>query len=65
MKLPLLIVHSQGDQLFPVMMTEKIYAAANEPKRLIVLEGLAHGDLVDGKAGEYLAPVVEHDFAVL
>jgi hypothetical protein len=46
--------------LFPVTMMEKIYAEANEPKRLVLLEGLAHGDLVDGKAGEYLAPVVEH-----
>jgi fermentation-respiration switch protein FrsA (DUF1100 family) len=55
---PLLIVHSLDDQLFPVTMPERIYAAANDPRRLVMLKGIPHNGLVEGKAAEYLAPVV-------
>jgi alpha-beta hydrolase superfamily lysophospholipase len=64
LNIPLLVIHSQDDQLFPTWMPAKIYAAAAEPKRLVILEGLKHGDMLEGKAGEYLAPLVETDILV-
>lgn len=57
---PLLLVHSQDDQLSPLSMAEKIYTAAHEPKRLVVLEGLRHNDILEGKAGEFLYPVIDY-----
>jgi len=59
LNVPLLVIHSQDDDLFPTWMPSKIYAAANEPKRLVLLQGLKHGDMLEGKAGEYLDPLVE------
>jgi alpha-beta hydrolase superfamily lysophospholipase len=58
-KTPLLMIHSQDDQLFPLAMPSKIFAAAHEPKRLVVLQGLRHNDMLEGKEGELLSPVVE------
>jgi alpha-beta hydrolase superfamily lysophospholipase len=59
LKIPLLVIHSQDDQLFPTWMSAKIHAAARSPKWLVLLQGLKHGDLVEGKAGEYLAPLID------
>jgi alpha-beta hydrolase superfamily lysophospholipase len=61
MHIPLLIVHSREDELFPTWMPVMIHAAANEPKRLVLLEGLKHGDMLEGRANEYLAPVAEYE----
>ena len=61
-KTPLLMIHSQDDQLFPLTMPSKIYATANESKRLVVLKGLKHNDMLEGRAGEYLLSVVEYNF---
>jgi fermentation-respiration switch protein FrsA (DUF1100 family) len=45
LEIPLLIIHSTGDALFPVAMAEQLFAAARAsgaPAQLEVLEGLAH-----------------------
>ncbi len=42
---PVLLLHGALDELVPAWMSEKLYAAAREPKRLCVLERAAHGDL--------------------
>ena len=54
---PLLIIHSRDDQVFPVTMGEKIFAAANDPKYMAVLEGLKHNDILEGQAAAYLSPI--------
>ncbi len=59
-RLPVLIVHSTDDQLFPTSMAEKLFAAANEPKNLVLLHGLKHNDMLEGRHAEYLAPVIEY-----
>ncbi len=56
---PLLVVHSADDQRLPAGMAERVFRAANEPKRLVMLEGLKHNAMVHGHAAQYLAPVVE------
>ena len=59
-KTPLLMVHSQDDELFPMEMPTKIEAVASEPKRLVVLKDLKHNDMLEGKEGDYLSPVIDH-----
>lgn len=56
---PLLIVHSKIDEVLPSTMAQQVYAAANEPKQLVLLDGLKHNDTLEGKAADYFAPVIE------
>lgn len=39
---PVLIIHGQEDELFPVSHAHELYAAAQEPKELWIIEGLNH-----------------------
>jgi fermentation-respiration switch protein FrsA (DUF1100 family) len=41
---PLLILHGDRDEVVPVAMGKAVFAAANEPKTLRVLEGAGHSD---------------------
>lgn len=59
-RLPVLIVHSTDDQLFPLSMAEKLLAAANDPRNLVLVKGLKHNDMLEGRHAEYLAPVLEY-----
>lgn len=43
---PVLIVHGDRDELVPVRHGHALYAAAREPKRLVVLEGIGHNDVL-------------------
>ncbi len=56
---PLLMVHSDSDELFPPSMAQQVLSVANEPKRLVFVPGLKHNDMLEGRAAEYLAPVIE------
>lgn len=56
---PLLIVHSTEDELFPVAMAQRVHAAANEPKRLVLVDGVQHNGMLEGKAEAYLRPVIK------
>lgn len=58
--LPVLIIHSTDDQLFPPAMAEKLLAAANSPANLILVHGLRHNDMLEGRHQEYLAPLIEY-----
>lgn len=55
---PLLLIHSDADETFPIWMPEKVFAAAHRPKTLALLHGLAHDSLLHGHAAEILAPAV-------
>ena len=46
--IPLLIVHGDEDQFFPVDHAERIYAAANEPKELWIVPGFGHAERATG-----------------
>jgi len=39
---PVMIIHGEEDQLFPVEHANEMYEAAQEPKELWILKGLAH-----------------------
>jgi uncharacterized protein len=43
---PVLVVHGTRDHTVPFSQGEGVYAAANEPKRLLRVEGANHGDAV-------------------
>jgi len=53
-KIPLLIISAENDEIVPAGMAEEIYAAANEPKTLVTLPGGHNGfDGISEK--EYIA----------
>jgi len=43
--MPVLIVHGTADRIIPVAHGKRLYEYAPEPKELVLLEGVDHGDL--------------------
>ncbi len=58
--LPVLIIHSTDDQLFPPAMAEKLLAAASGPANLVLVHGLKHNDMLEGMHQDYLAPLIDY-----
>jgi alpha-beta hydrolase superfamily lysophospholipase len=58
-RVPLLLVHSTDDELFPPTMAQQVFEMANEPKRIVLVPGLKHNAMLEGGAADYLAPVIE------
>jgi fermentation-respiration switch protein FrsA (DUF1100 family) len=56
---PLLLVHGDRDQIVPVQMAERLFAAAAEPKRMHVIQGGGHNDLVLLGSDEYFRALRE------
>jgi fermentation-respiration switch protein FrsA (DUF1100 family) len=56
---PVLIVHGTADGVIPFTQSEQLFAAANEPKEFLRLEGIGHdlelGDLVCVPLAKFLA----------
>jgi uncharacterized protein len=48
----LLIVHGGSDPITPPRLAKKLFAAANEPKSLMILPGASHADLYNHGAGQ-------------
>ena len=46
----LLLVTTDGDLVVPKEESERLYAAAGEPKKLVMLEGFGHYDVYSGEA---------------
>ena len=55
---PLLVLHSDADQANPLWMGERIYQAAPQPKRFIVLHGLRHNAAFSGPIEQWWAPAI-------
>ncbi len=49
---PVLVLHGEQDAVIPVQMGKRVFAAANEPKRLEVFPDGGHSDLFDHGAWE-------------
>jgi fermentation-respiration switch protein FrsA (DUF1100 family) len=43
-KSPVLIIAGSGDGVVPATLSEQLYAAANEPKQLLMFDGVDHND---------------------
>jgi hypothetical protein len=58
-KTPVLVIHSDGDQLFPVAMAKRVHEACGESGELIIVSGFAHDGPVYFPTEAYWRPVVE------
>ncbi len=59
LRAPVLFVHGTGDRWVPPAMSEKLYAAAPEPKRLVLVEGGGHSNVSGMAFEEYSRAVLE------
>jgi fermentation-respiration switch protein FrsA (DUF1100 family) len=48
---PVLVIHSPEDEIMPFALGEKVYAAANQPKRLFELRGDHNGGFLQSQPG--------------
>ncbi len=58
-RLPVCVVHSDGDRLFPLEMPHKIVASCGEWGELIVVAGLAHNEAYLKPTDVYWRPIVD------
>lgn len=52
---PLLLVHGTEDRYVPSRFSQALYAAASEPKRLLMIEGGSHNNSMRRGAPAYRA----------
>ena len=57
LRAPLLVIHGDRDDIVPMFHGEALYAAAREPKRLLVVEGAGHNDLVTLDGEQWAAAI--------
>lgn len=60
---PLLVVHGADDEVIPVDLGQELFAAADEPKRLVILQGAHHNDIFDHGSGEAIFEFLAETFA--
>ena len=58
-KMPVLIVHGGADRYVPARLSEALYAAAPEPKKLLVVENGSHNNSIWVGDAEYRRALVE------
>lgn len=51
--MPVLFVHGTSDRYVPARFSEELYAAAAEPKKLLLIEGGTHNNAMRAGSGEY------------
>ncbi len=54
---PVLVVHGDRDAIVPVEHGHALFAAARGPKRLLIVPGAGHNDLLDVAGGDYAAAI--------
>lgn len=57
--MPILLAHGTGDRYVPHRFSEALYAAAAEPKRLLLIEGGTHNNSMRTGSAEYRAALRE------
>jgi len=57
LRAPLLVIHGDADEIVPLAHGRALFAAAPEPKRLLVVPGAGHNDLVERMGAAYGAEV--------
>jgi uncharacterized protein len=58
-KMPVLVAHGTRDSIVPFEMGERLYGAANAPKRFIKVEGAGHHNLAGAAFDQYRAALRE------
>src|SRR5262245_38209799 len=56
---PILFIHGSSDRFVPAAMSEKLYAAAREPKRLLLVESGNHRDAPGAALDKFRAAVLD------
>jgi fermentation-respiration switch protein FrsA (DUF1100 family) len=56
---PVLVVHGDRDRIIPVEQGRTLFAAAPEPKRLLIIEGAGHNDLSNVGGEKYIDTLAE------
>jgi hypothetical protein len=51
------VLHGDHDDIVPLMYSQELYDAAPEPKRMHVLTGVGHNDLIVGAGDEWAAEI--------
>ena len=59
LRAPALFMHGTDDRVVPPGMSERLFAAAPKPKRLLLVEGGSHSNVAGGAMDQYRATVVE------
>lgn len=59
LKTPVLVIHSDGDRLFPVSMAKLVAEACGERAELIVIRGLSHNGPIFAPTEIYWRPIAE------
>lgn len=58
---PVLVMHSQADEVIPFSHGKRIFEAANEPKHFLAVEQAGHNDLMEVETEQYTKAL--HEFA--
>lgn len=56
---PILVSHGSGDEIVPASHSYSLYELANEPKKLVVLQGASHNDISSFFNEEYFEALKE------
>ncbi|HEY2039121.1 MAG TPA: alpha/beta fold hydrolase [Edaphobacter sp.] len=59
LKIPVLVVHSDADSLFPVSMAQRVANACGERGELMIVNGLEHNEPIFSAPESYWGPIVE------
>ncbi len=57
LKMPVLFIHGTDDLIVPAFMSQKLYNAAPEPKRLLLVSGAEHNNVAEVSPTQYLQTV--------
>ncbi|NJM71814.1 MAG: alpha/beta hydrolase [Scytonema sp. RU_4_4] len=58
LKIPVLFIHGADDVVVPAFMTQDLYAAAPEPKKLVIVPGAGHSNVAEVAHSIYLQAVL-------
>lgn len=57
LQMPILFIHGTADWQVPATMSQELYAAAPEPKQLVLVPGAGHNDVAEVGGSQYLQAV--------
>ena len=57
LQMPILLIHGTADTLIPARMSQVLFAAAAEPKQLLLVPGAGHNDVGEVGGDQYLQAV--------
>lgn len=57
LEMPVLFIHGTADGMVPATMSQQLYAAAPEPKQLVLIPEAGHNDVAEVAGSQYLQAV--------